>query len=221
MKSKMKLLRGSDLLDMHSQESIFHDFKQKKYDKGNLIAVPDSNLNSVFIVHSGQLRVYLSYGGREFTLRFLEKGDVFTTHTRAFITAVSNAELWFVNTNSFHDEVTRKPEISLVITEILGELLASSWDVIEGLLFQDVKSRLIAFLISLGKERGKKEGVSLVFDCHLTIEDIAMVIGSSRQTTSSLLNELIKNGYIVRPEKNEFFIPDYKKLEAGLLRKVY
>lgn len=219
MKSKMKLLRGSDLLEVNHNESIFHDFIQKKYDKGNLISLPDSTStqNNVFIVQSGQLRVYLSYAGREFTLRFLGKGDVFTTHTRAFISAVSDAELWFVKTSSFYHKLEQKPEISLLMTEILGEILASSWDVIESLIFQDVKTRLLAFLISLGKECGEKKGNSLLFDCGLTIEDIALVIGSSRQTTSSLLNELIKNGHIIRPEKNKFLIPDYQKLEENLL----
>lgn len=220
MKSKMKLLRGNITERLESNELAYmaSKFKKKKFGKNNLLPVSGSSGNQVFIVSSGQLRVYLSYEGREFTLRFLERGDIFTTHTRASIETVVDSELMLIDTNTFHQELMRQPEMALNMTEILGEILASSWDVIESLIFQDVKSRLVAFIISLGKERGGKIGERVEFDCDLTIEDIALVIASSRQTTSSLFNELIKDGYILRPDKNKIIIPDEKRLKTDLLK---
>lgn len=61
--------------------------------RGQLISSPGQADNLVFIVRSGRLRVCLASQERELTLAFLARGDVFSTHTPAWITATEPGEV--------------------------------------------------------------------------------------------------------------------------------
>lgn len=218
MRSKMKgaALNLVDMLNQPSHHHILQQFRSKKFRKGERISSPHMDCDDVLIVSTGRLRVFLSYGEREFTLYYLEAGDIFTTHTRAWIEAVKDSSIMVSSTRTFGQHLVNHPEIAVQMTGILGDMLGSSWDVIEGIIFHDAKTRLIAFILSLGKERGEMTENGAEFDCDLTMEDISLIIGSTRQTTSSLFNVLIKDGDILRVSKNRYAIADIHALSARL-----
>lgn len=214
MRSSMRLSNRklSDLLHVPEYQALFARFRSKSFSAGAVVSIPHTGQNDVFFVVSGQLRVYLPYEGREFTLCFLDAGDIFTTHTKAFIEAVDESELMLASARVFRGELLNHPEILLAITGVLGEVLSGSWDVIEGLVFHDVKSRLVAYFLSRARETGTFEGRRVTFDCGLTMEEISMIIGTSRQTTSSLFNTLIRDGDLARTGKTHFLIEDIDRL---------
>lgn len=218
MRSKMKIssLNLVELLKGEEYKGVLDNFRSKSFRKNSLISMPALPSNDVLIVKSGRLRVYLSYEGREFTLCYLEQGDIFSTHTRAFISAAKDSVVLLTSAQAFQKQLVAHPEISLIMTGILGEVLGSSWDVIEGLIFHDVKSRLIAFIVSLGRERGKEVAEGIEFECDLTMEDISLIIGATRQTTSSLFNVLLKDGDIIRTAKNRYAIANIHLLASRL-----
>lgn len=218
MRSKMKgaALNLVDMLNQPSHHHILQQFRSKKFRKGERISSPHMDCDDVLIVSTGRLRVFLSYGEREFTLYYLEAGDIFTTHTRAWIEAVKDSAIMVSSTRTFGQHLVNHPEIAVQMTGILGDMLGSSWDVIEGIIFHDAKTRLIAFILSLGKERSEITENGAEFECDLTMEDISLIIGSTRQTTSSLFNVLIKDGDILRVSKNRYAIVDIKALGARL-----
>lgn len=218
MRSKMRLSSQNlaELLKSPLYDGFLDNFHTKTCKKGGFVSVPDGSSNDVFIVSAGRLRVYLSYEGREFTLCFLDEGDIFSTHTRAFISAAKDSVLLVTSAQVFRQQLATHPEISLLMTGILGDVLGSSWDVIEGLIFHDAKSRLTAFIVSLGRERGLAVATGLEFECDLTMEDISLIIGATRQTTSSLFNILIREGELTRTAKNKFIIANIDRLASRL-----
>lgn len=216
MHRKMRLL-STNVLDMMKRKA-FDGFLSgaclRKADKGALVFTPDSGENAVFIVVSGRLRVFLSYEGREFTLAILEQGDIFSTHTRALIEAMSHAEIMLMNTKDFREKLVAHPEISMAIVGILGDVLNSSLDAIESLVFQDVRQRLAQILIDEGEARGVPvpNGVLISFD--LNTENLGLLIGASRQTTSQLINEFIRLDLVEKSEHRSFIIKDIDALKA-------
>lgn len=218
MRSKMKgaALNLVDMLNQPSHHHILQQFRSKKFRKGERISSPHMDCDDVLIVSAGRLRVFLSYGEREFTLYYLEAGDIFTTHTRAWIEAVKDSAILVSSTRTFGQHLVNHPEIAVQMTGILGDMLGSSWDVIEGIIFHDAKTRLIAFILSQAKARGMVTENGVEFACDLTMEDISLIIGSTRQTTSSLFNVLIKDGDILRICKNKYAVVDINALSARL-----
>jgi len=218
MQSKMRMSRMNmiEQLKDPKYEGFLDQFRCKQYAKRQLISVPSAENNEVFLVLSGRVRVYLSYEGREFTLCFLEPGDIFSTHTRAFLEASKESALMLIAASEFRKKIKQFPEFAMVMTGILGEVLGSTLDIIEGMIFHDTQYRLIEFILSWGQESGVQTPDGLRFECDLSMEDISLLIGTTRQTASSLFNNLIRNGYLVREGRKVFIITRLEDLKRLL-----
>ncbi len=218
MQSKMRLSRFNmiELLKAPQYKGFLSGFQARQFARGNLVSSPEQQSNEVFIVVSGRLRIFLSYEGKEFTLCFLEPGDLFSTHTRVMIEACREATIMSISVARFREEVVRFPEVSLVMTGILGQVLGGTLDVIEGIMFHDVRYRLVEFLLSLADEQGKHTETGTEFGCDLNMEEISLLIGTTRQTASSLLNTLIKEGHLVRLGRGRYRMPEPQTLRSLL-----
>ena len=80
------------------------------------------------------------------------------------------------------------------------------------LIFKDVRTRLIEFIKDIAKNTGEKKGAEIVVNNYLTHQDIASIIGSSRQTVTTLLNDFEKKN-LIHYTRNEMLIPDLALLK--------
>jgi CRP-like cAMP-binding protein len=188
-------------------------FRRRSYNEKNIVCEPETEENGVFFVTSGRLRVYLSCEGREFTLLFLNPGDVFSFHSGAIVEAKQSSEILLTDLAGFEEILLRFPHISISAMSTLGKVLSNSTRIIEDLMFRDVRSRLLRYVIELTEEKGSpvQGGTEVPFD--LNTEEVAMMIGSTRQSTSSLFNELIKDGHLVRLNRRLILVPDLQALK--------
>lgn len=189
--------------------------RTKQIGKKDAVCYPNEGENSIFIVKSGRLRVFLSYEGREFTMTFLEPGDVFATHTRAFVEAVQDSEILLIDAAAFRRKMETCPELSMAMLEILGDALSASFSAIESLVFHDVRQRLAHVLLAAMREHGHTIDDGIAVTLGLSTEEIGLLIGTSRQTTSQLINDLIRKGMIDRGEGRSFVIRDLDALESA------
>ena len=214
MPTKMKLT-DLDLLKLNNSpdsDDLFKNFNLQRFPKKTLIYTPFEDENLVFIVKSGKLRVYLSFEDKEFTLSFLETGDIFSTHTRAFVQALDCAEILVCNTMVFKQTLSARPEVSLIMVKVLGDLLKNSISTIESLAFKDVRMRLVEFLIKAAADRGRHTSEGAVVELGLSTEDIALLIGTTRQTVSQILNDFIKAGLLEKVSRRTLLIKNLDTL---------
>jgi CRP/FNR family transcriptional regulator, carbon monoxide oxidation system transcription regulator len=202
----LKLINSSD------HEDLFREFKSQRFPKKTLIYSPFEERNLIFIVKSGRLRVFLSYEEKEFTLSFLEPGDIFSTHTQAFVQALDGAEILICDTTRFQRQLFAVPEVSLIMVKVLGDLLKNSITTIEGLAFKDVRRRLVEYLIGVESDRGQQTKAGSVVELGVSTEDIALLIGTTRQTISQILNDLIKNGIVEKVNRRTLLIKNLAAL---------
>jgi CRP-like cAMP-binding protein len=188
-------------------------FSRRTYEDKNIVCDREARRDGIFIVTSGRLRAYLSYEGREFTLLFLNPGDVFSTHSEATIEAKQHSEILMTDLQGFEDILLHFPHLSILAISILGRVLSNSTHIIEDLMFRDVRGRLLRFLVQLIEEKGRvgQRGIEVPLD--LNTEEIAMLIGSTRQSTSSMFNELIKEGYLSRISRTLVQVNDLEALK--------
>ncbi len=215
MPAKMKLTNIDLIKFFESSEyaDVAKDFKEQKYARKAMVCTPYDDGDNLFIVKSGRVRVFLSYEDREFSLALLEPGDIFSTHTRAFAEALDESVILLGSTRHFQQKALDNPEITAVMVKVLGELLTNSITIIEGLAFKDSRMRLLDFLVSAAEERGRShpEGVSV--ELGLTVEEVAQLIGTTRQTISTLLNELIKSEVLEKLNRRSLLIRDLDRLK--------
>lgn len=187
-------------------------FSVRQLGKGALLSTPTVRDNLVFIVHEGRMRVYLAGENRELTLAFLDAGDVYTTHTPTYVEAVAPTTLWVVDTPTFARRLTSDPSVTPVMMRVLGNLLANAVGLIEDLAFREVPARLARFLLGLANRRGLVCDEGLLVPLDLGLEDIASLLGTTRQTVSLLINQWEREGFLQRQGRRTLLVRSLRAL---------
>ncbi|MGL4858311.1 MAG: Crp/Fnr family transcriptional regulator [Enterobacteriaceae bacterium] len=203
-----------DLLSMDDNEEFLSVFLLRHYGKGELLPVSPPPESAVFIVKEGKIRVGLALEGREFTLTYLQAGDIFTTHARTQLLAQTDTTVWSCNTRRFSRYLLEHPQVGLRIISILGGMLNNSLHIIEELVFASVNQRLARVLLQLAIKNGQEteEGVLLHLD--LTMDALGTLASTSRQTASQLINTLQRQGILLKRGRKHYLIPDLSSLAA-------
>ncbi len=110
----------------------------------------------------------------------------------------------------FESVLEKNPSIALRFTKKVGEELLTLQIRYNDLVFKDVKTRLMNFLLDFSKKNGKKEENTLTVKNFLTHQDIADIIGATRQTVTSLLNEFERENKLLY-SRSKITIPDVAK----------
>lgn len=210
-------LTDSDLLrelDQPEFALVRAAFVSRKYPKTAQVFAPREKQNSLFIVARGRARVYLAYRDKEFTMAILDAGDVYTTHTRAFVEALDDLTLLVADMKTVRRFLTAMPALTTSMVKVLGDLLSHAFSVIDGLAFFDVRKRLIQLLLYEAERANAGDEHILCFTHGLNVEQLATIVGSSRQTVSSLLNTLEREGIIEMRARGVICIPDFAALAA-------
>jgi CRP/FNR family transcriptional regulator len=92
--------------------------------------------------------------------------------------------------SDFEDLLLRNPGLALSYTKFVGLKMKRIKNNYANLISKDAKTRLLTFLKDWADRDGKKEGNRVVIENYLTQNDIAQIICTSRQTATTLLNEL-------------------------------
>ena len=195
---------------------LLREFEYRKIAAGYLLATPQQKQDQVFIVATGRLRVYLVGENRTLTLSFLEPGDIYTTHTPTYVEAVEATALWLMDTAEFSQKLTSDPSATPAIMRVLGRLLSSAVGQLEDLAFRGVPARLARFLIGLAERRGKPTDQGLLIQIDLNRSEIASLLGSTRQTVSSLLNQWERDGVIQQQGRHALLIQSLEALNDYL-----
>jgi len=215
MPTRMKLtdINLLEVLSSPACSESFKEFREFRFQKKELIFFPNEEHNLIFVIKSGRVRVYLVNEEKEFTLSILEPGDIFSTHTRAFCQAMDNTSILVANISVLQKIIKEIPDIALTMVQVLGELLKNSITIINGLAFKETRSRLIEFLVNAAKDKGIKTAKGIKVKIGLNNEDLAMIVGSTRQTVSTLINDLLKLAVIEKLDRGTFLIKDIEKLQ--------
>jgi CRP/FNR family transcriptional regulator len=96
----------------------------------------------------------------------------------------------------------RKPEMAIAFSFHMGNKLRKVENRLLNILNKDVKSRLVQLLLQLAADSNSITGNTAVIDKFLTPDDIAKLIGSSRQTVTTTLNQFEKDKLITIAKKH-------------------
>lgn len=190
-------------------------FTLAHWPRGSVVAMPGDARDRTLLLRSGRLRVYLSSPQRELTLAWLEPGELYTTHTPTWIEAVADSSAWTLPTRGFAARLAADPRATPVLMRVLGRLLHGAVQRIEDLALREVPARLARFLVEQAARRGQPQadgGVRLRLE--LSLEDIASLLGSTRQTVSALVNQWEREGLIARPARRVLLLSRPHALQA-------
>ncbi|CCH48994.1 Crp/Fnr family transcriptional regulator [Pseudodesulfovibrio piezophilus] len=209
---------GINLLDELAKEELADlrsVFSERNFAKGSVIYTPDEGENLVFVIARGRVRIYLAYEDKEFTLGILGPGDLYATHAGCYIQAFDDTELLVANVRSVKRIMDTVPMFTRTMVRVLGHILQNSFSIIGGLAFKDIYNRLMDYILSEARSSGipHAQGIRITLD--LTIEQLAQLMGATRQTVSTLLNDMERAGLMEKRGRGQYFIPDLAALEKA------
>ncbi|MDH3348940.1 MAG: Crp/Fnr family transcriptional regulator [Desulfobulbaceae bacterium] len=207
---KTQLSKNNLLIELEKPEysSILNQFHERTFPKNSLIYGPDHEEDLVLIVKKGKVRLYISYEDKEFSLAILKAGDLYTTHTRTFLSALEDVKLLVMPVNRFYTFMTSHQIFSQTIIATLGKLLKQSFSIIESLIFKDVTQRIVEFLLYEVNHHGHRNEKGVTVEIDLTTEQLASVVGASRQTVSTIINDLVRSDVVVKINRKTFLVPN-------------
>lgn len=181
----------------------------RTYPKHSLIINEGDTNDSLFVVLSGKLKVFLSdEEGKEIILDIKGAGDHFGEMAlldeqprSACLMCLEKSRLMVISADHFKDYLLQNPPAGLMVMGELCQRIRSLNEQVKDLALKNVYERLAKTLTQLAQQ----DEDELVIADKLTQQDLANMVGSSREMVSRIFNDLVKGGYITR-EKNRIVI---------------
>ncbi len=113
--------------------------------------------------------------------------------------------------DDFKKLMLQNQKLAQSVMVYLGDRLRKAERQWESLILKDVRTRIVEFLKDCAGERGRQVGFETLVKHGLTQQDIANLVGASRQTVTAILNELRKSN-LIHFNRNTILIRDMEKL---------
>lgn len=192
----------------------------KEVTKGDYIYLPEENADKVYFVSEGRIKVgTYSEQGKEITKAILNAGEVFgelsligEDKRRDFAYAMENSNLCILSVEDIKSLMREHNGLSLFLMKLMGSRMLEMEQRLESLVFKDSRTRIIEFLKQLAEKKGKRVGYEMVIYKFMTHQEIANLTATSRQTVTTVLNEL-RSKNIITFNRRRLLIRDMEQLE--------
>lgn len=205
------------LLEVLQRERIATATRQ--YASSEVILEEGSRKGGLFLVTHGIVGVSAIYtGGKEATLRLLQKGQTFGypfleagsfSHAQAF----TDCGVTRVATESLRYLLRRRPEAALEMVNMRESDLFYQEELAERLMHRKTEARLASLLLDLAARFGEiSETGEQTIGLRLTHEELARMIAATREGVTNALNRW-KREEVVRTKHQSTIILNTKALE--------
>jgi len=188
--------------------------KLKSFYKGSILYYQDSI--KLLIFKKGKAKVIFYENGDTFTLHYLVKNNIFVLEENSAIEFLEDSEVYVLDAKICSDLFKNVNFVNLILISLVKSLEIER-EIIKNLVFNDCKKRVISFLVDVALNTGVKYDNGILIDLTMSISELADFIASKRQTVSSILNELIKDGILHKLDSTKYIIKDINTLKKYLL----
>lgn len=190
------------------------------YKKDEFIYFPEEQATHIYMIVSGRVRIgHYQEDGKEITTAILATGEIFGELAMAgedkrkdFAQAMEATTICPLSIINLAELMKEDKELSFKILKLIGFRLMKLERKLELLVFKDARTRIIEFLKDAATWKGKRVGFETMIPTRLTHKDIASLTGTSRQTVTTILNEL-KEQNLINFDRKKILIRDLESLK--------
>ncbi|MHB1529556.1 MAG: Crp/Fnr family transcriptional regulator [Acidiferrobacteraceae bacterium] len=176
----------------------------RHYKKGEMIFRAGDLGDNVHLLRRGRAKVYqISTLGRQVILWFCFPGEIFgltevATGARRLVNAQAceNTDTVCVARQQFRSYIECHAKAASLVTEILACRLRVSSDTLVNLIDDHALIRVIKLILRLGTCYGTRVGDEIHLNVRMTHQEIADMVGATRQTVTMILNQLKRDGLL-------------------------
>jgi len=193
----------------------------RDFGKGDYIYLPNEHADKIYFIMEGQVKIgAYSESGKEITKTILSKGEVFgelvligEDERRDFAQAMDSTVVCVIGSNEIKSLMREHNGLSMFLMKIMGNRMLEMEQRLESLVFKDSRTRIIEFLKELAEKKGQRVGYEMLVRRFMTHQEIANLTATSRQTVTTVLNEL-RNKNVLTFNRRRLLIRDMDLLAA-------
>lgn len=193
------------LLCPHKYKEFKKSHKFLNFNKKDYIYFEEDAANRIYLIDKGKVKLgYYTEDGDEIVKAILSRGEIFGEKAilgeekrNEFAQSIDNSTtICAVPKNTMLDLMRDNVSISFKIYKFIGFRIQRLERRLQSLLFKDARTRLLDFIQELAEDYGKQVGEFTEIQHPYTQKEISTLIGVSRPTLNTLMNELKTEGVL-------------------------
>jgi len=201
--------------------TVAETVEMKEIRRRQVIYLPGDPGSAVFLVNGGRVKVSkVTRDGKELTLAYRGPGEIFGEAClidggprEEMAEAMENALVTEIQRPEFERLLQTQPMLGYRMTKVLAQRRREVESKIENLVFKDVNSKLAELLLRLATEYGVDDSRGTLVALKITHQEMANLIGSTRETVSLTLAQFKRKG-LIQTEGRKVIISDREGLRA-------
>jgi len=196
--SLFRLLNETQLRELEKYARV------RSYPKNNALYCPRDAADGVFLVASGRVRLCSTTSdGKQAILAFVEPGEIFgelalldSGEREERAETVVDSTIVLLSAERLRLLMNTSIDLTLGVTKLIGLRRLRVERRLRSLLFRSNRERLVHLLVDLAGQYGKSTKDGLLIDIKLSHQELASIIGSTRETVTATLGELQQSGLL-------------------------
>ena len=196
--------------------------RSRIYSRGAVVFHEGNIARGVYVLSSGRAKVSISSAdGKKLIIRIARPGDVLGLYAgltgrpfEATAEMVEGGRIDFISRTDLLNLMGRQQSFSSDLVEMFSRQFSEFVDNTRMLLLsQSALEKLARLIVRWGRDFGERTGEGIRVQILLTQEEIAQIIGASRETVTRLFSTL-KRDKIIRVKRDALWIRDSEALAS-------
>lgn len=207
-------------LDVEAAAALKTSMDERRLLKGDILFSEGDPGDRLYVVTEGKIKLgHASGDGRESLLAVMGEGEMFGELSlfdpgprTATATALTDATVLGLGHAALRPWLTGRPEVAESLLQALAQRLRRTNDTLADLVFSDVPGRVAKALLDLGERFGQSRPDGLHVTHDMTQEELAQLVGASRETVNKALADFASRGWL-RLESRSVVLLDIERLQ--------
>jgi len=207
-------------LDDEAATALQQSMTSSRLERGDILFHEGDQGDRLYVIREGKIKLgRTSSDGRENLLAILGPGEMFGELSlfdpgprTATATAAAETQLIGLGHDNLQAFLSDRPEVAATLLAALARRLRRTNETLADLVFTDVPGRVAKALLDLSSRFGRpaEEGILVAHD--LTQEELAQLVGASRETVNKALADFATRGWI-KLEARAVILIDVERLK--------
>ena len=205
MSERLWYLKRCDLFQRLGQEQLSaleSRCRVRKFPRATPVYLPADHADSVLLLAEGRVKIgSFTEDGKQTILAFIEPGELFgelslmgTEEREEYAETVEKSTVILIPGEVMQTLLVENPEVSLGVTKLFGMRRRRIERRLKYLLFRSNRERLVHLLLELAEQYGQMTEGGVELRIRLSHQDLANIIGSTRETVTVVLGVLQAEG---------------------------
>lgn len=204
-------------------ESISNITIERNYKKNMIVFMEGEPGDAFYYIKSGKVKIFRTYeDGKEHIINIFSDGDVFGEATLfnnisypASASIYEDSVIGIIRNSDLEALIQKNTELSLKIIKVLAKKLVFAQQKIKDLAFNDVFARTASQILKLAIDYGRKADRGVIIDIELSRQELADMVGTSRETVSRAISKFKKEKSVAE-EKDKLILLNPEKLKTWI-----